>query len=67
MRYVLIWYAAVNWSYLVELLVKSQTTDVPQRHKSKKSEMFGPNVADKYASTVTKNFSLGCKGQKKSK
>jgi hypothetical protein len=25
-------------------------------HKSKKSEMFGPNVADKYASAVTKNL-----------
>ena len=28
------------------------------RHKSKKSKMFGPNVADKYASSVTKNLGL---------
>ena len=26
----------------------------------KKYEMFGPNVADKYASAITKNFGLGC-------
>ena len=30
------------------------------RHKSKKSEMFMVNVADKYASVVTKKMSLGC-------
>ena len=28
--------------------------------KSKKSEMFWPNVADKYASAVTKDFGLWC-------
>ena len=32
----------------------SRTTEPKLRHKSKKSEIFGPNVADKYALAVTK-------------
>ena len=39
--------------YFVELLVKSQTGYVPQRHKSKNSEMFGLNEADKYTLSAT--------------
>ena len=34
--------------------------DPQLRQKSKKSEIFGPNVADKYASAITKYLGLGC-------
>ena len=30
------------------------------RHRSNKSEMFGPNVADQYFLSLNKNLSLGC-------
>ena len=33
------------------------------RHKLRKPEMFGPNVADKYAWNVTKYLGLGCNSQ----
>ena len=34
----------------------SRTMYAYRRHKWKKSENFGPNVADKYASSLTKNW-----------
>ena len=58
----------MNFSYIVcqcknKIIIgtcppTSSTPDTWQRHKSKKSEMFGPNVVDKYASAVTKNLGL---------
>ena len=38
---------------------RSRTTDTQWKHKWKQSEMFGLNVADKYASVVTTNLGLG--------
>ena len=42
------------------LPMSPQTTNTQWRHKSKKSEKFGPNVADKCASAITKNLGWGC-------
>ena len=39
---------------------QSRSMDVKWRNKSKKSQIFGPYVADKYASSVTNNLGLGC-------
>ena len=40
------------------LLQAAHCTGTQKRHKSKKSEMFGSIVADKYASVVTKHLGL---------
>ena len=40
-------------------ITRQQTKDTQRSHKATQSEMFGSNVADKYASAVTKILGLG--------
>ena len=42
------------------LLMSPQNTNTQWRHESKKSEKFGPNVADKCPSTITRNLGWRC-------
>ena len=42
------------------MLALNEIPDYGHQINQIKSEMFGPNVADKYASAITKNLDLGC-------
>ena len=48
------------FDHMVGAHMRPRTTDTQWRHKPKKYEKFGPDGADKYASTKAEYLGLGC-------